>query len=292
MHIVFHLGFHCTDGGLLIRSLLQNRARLAEAGVAVPGPYSYRELFGETSTRLRGGAADNETEAMLIEIIAPESGTERVILSNDSFLCRSDVALGPDGLYPKAVKSAWLRQCLPSHEIGFAFAIRNPAGFLPDLLSGKAGARPGDDVIAGGMMLDDLRWAEVVRRVTAANPGAPVTVWCHEDTPYIWSEIQNDLTGIDGSMRLEGELDVAETIMSDEGYARLSAFLDGRDALGTDRRRRAIAAFLEAHARDDAIVDEIDLPGWTDDTVERLTRLYEEDVEEIAAMEGVTLITP
>lgn len=292
MQIVFHLGFHCTDGGLLIRSLLQNRARLAEAGVAVPGPYSYREMFGETSTRLRGAAADGETEAMLVDVVAPDAGTERVILSNDSFLCRSDVAIGPDGLYPKAVKSAWLRQCLPSHEVNFAFALRNPAGFLPDLLSGKAGARPGDDVLEGGMMLDDLRWSEVVRRISAANPGARITVWCHEDTPYIWSEIISDLAGTDAATRLEGELDMAETIMSDEGYARLSAFLDGHDTLGADRRRRAIAAFLEAHARDEAIADEIDLPGWTDETVERLTRLYEEDVEEIAAMSGITLISP
>ena len=40
MQIVFHLGAHCTDDGLLIRSILKNRAKLAAEGIGVPGPKS------------------------------------------------------------------------------------------------------------------------------------------------------------------------------------------------------------------------------------------------------------
>ena len=53
-----------------------------------------------------------------------------------------------------------------------------------------------------------------------------------------------------------------------------------------------MAAFLEAHAIEEAVEAEIDLPGWTDETIDMLTQLYEDDVERIAAMPEVTLITP
>lgn len=292
MHIVFHLGLHCTDDGLLIRSVLQNRARLSRDGIGVPGPLRYRELLGEASTSLRGDPAPPETEAEILAIIAPDPGTERVILSSDNFLCRSDKALGKDCLYPKAVKSAWLRHCLPSHRCDFALAVRNPASLLPDLISGAGGPPPPDDLLAEGIWLEDLKWSDMVRRIAEANPGAQITVWCHEDTPFLWSQILHELTGCDPCDPLDGALDMVETIMTPAGYTRLSDFLAARDVGTEARRRRAIAAFLETHAIRDQIEAEIDLPGWTDQTIEALTEIYEHDLEEIARMPGVTFLEP
>ena len=292
MNIVFHLGLHCTDAGLLIRSILQNRSRLARLGVAVPGPLSYRELIGETSTSLRGASAPPETEAMLVEAIVQEPETQRVILSNENFLCRSDVALGVDSLYPKAIKSAWLRHCFPSHEVEFALALRNPAGFIPDLISGVSGPRPPADLLRIGLWIEDLWWSDMIYRIADANPNSRILVWCHEDTPFIWSQIQRQLTGCDASEPLDGELDMAETIMTCDGYQRLSEFLAAREVSSPSKRLRALSAFLEAHAIQNAIETEIDLPGWTSETVEALTEHYEEDVETISRMPGVTFIAP
>ena len=81
MEIIFHLGAHCTDDGLLIRSILKNRARLAEEGIGVPGPSRYRELLGEASTVLRGDPADEETEDGLLEAIRDDETADRVVLS-------------------------------------------------------------------------------------------------------------------------------------------------------------------------------------------------------------------
>ena len=40
------------------------------------------------------------------------------------------------------------------------------------------------------------------------------------------------------------------------------------------------------------VEEEIDLPGWTEDTVAVLTDSYEEDVLRIASMPGVRFISP
>lgn len=292
MEIIFHLGAHCTDENLLIRSILRNRTALEAAGIMVPGPLRYRELIGETSTRLRGDHAPGDTENMILAAICRDKSAHRIVLSNENFLCRSDVALGPDGLYPKAHKSAWLRQCLPSHEVEFALAIRNPAGFIPDLLSGRGGPAPGQDLLAAGVWLDDMIWSDTVARIAEANPECRIVVWCHEDTPFIWSEVMRELTGHDTFAPLEGEFDMLETIMTEDGMVRLTEFLAARDVQNQVKRRRAISAFLEAHAVADEIEEEIDLPGWTEETIQTLTELYEDDVSRISRMPEVTFISP
>ncbi|MGI9395842.1 MAG: hypothetical protein ACR2OY_14440 [Boseongicola sp.] len=290
MQILFHLGAHCTDGGLLIRSILRNRAALALEGVGVPGPSRYRELLGKVSTSLRGECASHETESMLLEAICDDDSAERIILSNENFLCRGTKALTEDGLYPKVGKSAWLRNCFPEHNIEFAIATRNPATFVPDLV-----ARLQEDdqtAILSQLHLDRLSWADMVAEIVEANPECPVIVWSHEDTPFIWLEILNELTACDPYTELDGALDMVEQIMSDEGMAKLTDFLSNHTELSEARRRTAISAFLDAHGIHDKIEEEIDVPGWTHDTIAHLSGAYDEDLAQIAKMPGVTFIEP
>ncbi len=288
MQILFHLGAHCTDDGLLIRSILRNRARLSLEGIIVPGPGRYRDLLGDISTTLRGEEADEETETMIIEAVSDDDTAERIVLSNENFLCRPSVVLAHDGLYPKAQKSAWLRNCLPSHEVEFAIGIRNPATFVPELLA-KTGA--GAEALEG-VSLGDLLWSEVVADIEAANPGARITVWCHEDTPFIWLEIMRELTGHDPYTELEGEFDMLDTIISKEGMDKLTEHLESHNITSQTPRRNAVSSYLEVHAISEAVEAEIELPGWTAETVRLLTERYDEDIERIARLPGVTLISP
>ena len=287
MQIVFHLGAHCTDGGLLIRSILRNRAALAGDGILVPGPSRYRELLGDISTTLRGDQADEDTEAMIMEAICDDDTADRIVLSNENFLCRAPVAIDRDCLYPKAEKSAWLRNCLPSHDVEFAIAIRNPATFLPDIAK-TTGTQEAFDTLS----LDDMLWSDVLLEINAAVPDARLLVWSHEDTPFIWSEVMREITGLDGMKTLDGEFDMLETIMSPAGMTRLAEFIDSHEGITQLKRRRAVSAFLEAHAIHDAIEEEIDLPGWTDATIAGLTELYEDDVATLKHIPNVTFIEP
>ena len=288
MQILFHLGAHFTDEGLLIRSILKNRAQLADEGIGVPGPSRYRELFGEASTTLRGAPADADTEASILDAIRDDETAERIVLSSDNFLCRANVVLGSDGLYPKAQKSAWLRQCVPNQEVEFALAIRNPATLVPALLR-KNGE---DEEALDDVPITDLLWSEVVADISVANPDTRIIVWCHEDTPFIWSEIIREITGHDVFTEIDGEFDMLERIITPEGMTRLTDFLKAREVTSQSKRRRAVSAFLEAHAIESAVEEEIDLPGWTNETVSMLSELYEEDVHRLQQMPNVTLITP
>lgn len=290
MDILFHLGAHCTDDGLLIRSILRNRARLASDGIVVPGPGRYRELLGSVSTTLRGDTATDDTEAMLIEAISDDDTAARIVLSNENFLCRDKVAVGADGLYPKAEKSAWLRRCFPSHEVHFALGLRNPATFVPALLATLA--EEDRDACLASLDLDQLSWADVVAEILEANPNATLTLWAHEDTPFIWSEIMREMTGSDPYITLDGAHDMLAQILSTDGMERFQSFLDGHPDITEARRRKAVSAFLEAHAVADEIEEEIDLPGWTFDTISDLTAAYEDEIERIKVMPRVIWLEP
>ena len=292
MQILFHLGAHCTDEGLLIRSILRNRAALAREGIVVPGPGRYRELLGDVSTTLRGEAADADTEAMLLDAIRDDETAERIVLSNEHFICRDSVVLSRDGLYSKIGKAQWLAACFPSHKAEFALAVRNPATLLPDLVARYAKTPEAKKDALAGVPIGHLNWSDVVIRLRDAVPGARIVVWCHEDTPFLWSEIMRELTQHDPFTRLDGALDMAERIITDEGMRRLDEFLRTRSDLTETRRRAAIAAFLEAHAVPDEVETEADIPGWTDDTLDDLTELYEEDVARLAGLDGIRFIEP
>jgi hypothetical protein len=57
-------------------------------------------------------------------------------------------------------------------------------------------------------------------------------------------------------------------------------------------RRRIVSAFLDKFALPEKINVDVELPGWTEATVERLTKTYEEDVSRIAQMRGVRFLAP
>jgi hypothetical protein len=53
-----------------------------------------------------------------------------------------------------------------------------------------------------------------------------------------------------------------------------------------------LAAFLEHYANPAAVEEEITLPGWRDDLLNRLSDLYDEDVNAIISRGDVEVIEP
>jgi len=93
-------------------------------------------------------------------------------------------------------------------------------------------------------------------------------------------------------MRFTGELDIISKIISEEGRDRLKQYLAERPDLNELQRRRVNSVFLEKFVLDDTVEIEIDLPGWTDDLVDKMTEVYEADINVIANMPGVNFIAP
>ncbi len=295
MRIVYHLGAICTDEERLLRCLLKNRGKLAEQGIVVPGPNRYRSLLRETVISLKGQAATRDTQALVLDQIMDEDTAERLILSWDSFLSLAPWVL-EGGLYKAAAERVRaFSQVFPEIEAEFHLAIRNPATFLPALFAkltaDKKRIKTYEKFI-GNLDIFDLRWSDVIAQVLALNPDVPLTIWCDEDTPLIWPEVLQAVSGHGPDILLEDRDDLLGQIMSPEGLERLNSYLAGHPTPTPELRRKVVSAFLDKFALTDRIEMEVELPGWSEQTVADLTAEYDQDVARIMAMPGVTFIAP
>ncbi len=291
MQIVFHIGAHATDGDRLLRTLLKNRETLAEAGVAVPGPARYRGLFHEVLLKLRGQRASADTQGMLIEELLEGASARRIVLSYDSLVCGPNNIFEGGRLYGRfADKPAWLADLFPDHDVSFAFALRNPATFVP-----AAHALTRDRTLEAFLCGADatrLSWSAATAALTRAVPEAPVTVWCNEDAPILWPEIVCALAGIDPMTPLRGALEPLADLMTRDGFLAMRAALSATPTTTPAARRAILADHLEAHARPEAMVEEVDMPGWTAAHVQAVTRAYDTDLARISRLPGVHVLVP
>lgn len=290
MRIVYHLGAHFTDEERLLRCLLKNKPLLDAHEIVVPAPKRYRTLLRETAIQLKGQAASIDSQALILEQIMDEDRAERLVLSWDSFLSLPAWVL-KGTLYPAAGERVRaFSQIFPEIEAEFHLAIRNPATFLPALYERLKPESYG--AFLAGADPFNLRWSEVVERILDANPDAPLTVWCDEDTPLIWPEVLRAVSGLPEDCRMEGEDDLLAGLMSGEGLTRMRAYIASHPPQNVLQRRKIVSAFLDKFALPERIDMQIEMPGWTAETVEDLTAGYDEDVARIMAMGEVSFLAP
>ncbi|NJM84529.1 MAG: hypothetical protein HC844_20630 [Tabrizicola sp.] len=288
MRIVYHLGAHCTDEERLIRCLLKNRALLAAQDIAVPPPTRYRKLLRDTAVQLKGAAATVETQTMILEEILDEDVPDRLILSWDSFLSFPQWALR-GALYSYAgERIRAFTQIFPGIKAEFHLAIRNPATFLSALFALQKG-KSYDEFMEGADPLL-LRWSSVVDQIIAQNNDAPLTIWCDEDTPLIWPEVLQAVSGHEPGTVLQDADELLSILMSPDGFSRLKAELASHPPADEAERRRTVSEFLQRHALPYRVEAEVDLPGWTDELVAAVTERYYEDVARIRARPGIRFL--
>ncbi|SNS54518.1 hypothetical protein [Tropicimonas sediminicola] len=290
MKLVYHIGLHSTDEDRALRCLLQNAEKLAEVGTIAPAPGQFRPVLRQAMIHLRGAPASRHIQEQVLDEVIDHDTTERLLFSNDSFLCVPKRAITGGALYPLAEERApWIRNLFPDDPAEFAFGIRNPATLIPAL---QARFAEEEDFAAylARIQPEDLSWADMVARFQRAVPDCPLTIWCNEDTPLIWYDILEALTSCPNALELEGVHEFHRTIMSEEGVERMERYFESHPSENGEQRRRVIATFLEEFATPEAVEEEYDLPGWTADRIARLSERYEADVAEVAAMEGVRFL--
>ncbi|MCW8844135.1 MAG: hypothetical protein OQK00_12055 [Rhodobacteraceae bacterium] len=290
MQIVLHAGAHFTDDDRLLKSLGKNRELLASQGVSLPKPRSYRTKI---RTLLHDSLIDANARAEVLSDLKDPSVDEpdRIVFSNSNFFCVPRLAIRNNTYYPRGEERLQdFCSIFYSDEVEIFFAIRNPATLLPALVDGSPDDRIED--ITGGSDPAALRWSEMIQRVRTALPNASLTVWCNEDTPLIWEQLLREISGIEPTQPLEGGNDLLHEIMSVEGLKRFDAYVEKHPGLTEMQKRRVIAAFLDKFAIEEELEEELDIPGWSEEVVDTLTEIYDEDVFEISRIPGVTFISP
>lgn len=291
MEIALHLGAHYTDQDQLVRCLMRNRAPLLAQGIAVPGPARYRQQLRQLAFEMREKTTNAETQEVLLDGILDEDEVRRVVFSSDNFLSMAKWAINGGRIYHAAGdRVRMLRHLFPEAKIELFLALRNPATFLPALVAGEDGA-------ACQRYIDEsdiraLRWSETLLRITEAVPGVPLTVWADEDTPLLWPEILRAVAGHSPDLVLDGWLAWYWSMVTPKAHAAMRRWFEANPPADDTSRKRMLQALLARFAQPDAVESEALLPGWTDETVDDLSAIYDEDLDLIASLPGVTLLEP
>lgn len=177
----------------------------------------------------------------------------------------------------------------PEIEAEFHLSIRNTASFLPGLFAKQRG-KPYDEFM-GNADPRGLSWSAMVEEIRTLNPDAPLTIWCDEDTPLIWPEVLQTVSGHAPDTVLDETDELLASLMPGDGLARMNAYLVSNPPASATQRRRIVSAFLDKFALPDQIETEVELPGWDEALLEELNESYRRDIARIRSMEGVTFLS-
>ncbi|WP_296639814.1 hypothetical protein [Roseinatronobacter sp.] len=291
MDIALHLGAHLTDDGRLRGCLEQNRHMLQHAGIEVPEAAQFRtSILDAVKTHAQSGLAPDAGD-MLLDSIVTSDNTERLVLSSTRFLSPLPSAVRRAQFCPMAEpRMKGLRALFADHNVSLYLAIRNPASFVPALLGAVNDEQA--NVIRGDLEPTALRWSDLVRTIRDQFPEAPITVWCDEDTPFLWEDVLTEVSGHKDGQPLAHVYDWFDTVMVEGGAAKLASYMDNAPPMERGQRQRVIAAFLDKFCDEDKIDIDVSTTGWSEETVDLLSELYDEDVATLDAMDGVTLLQP
>lgn len=293
MQVILHTGVHCTDEDRLLKGLLRNAEAWRHEGVAIPGPSNYRTLLTEALNKLRGGTPDPETRDVLLDAILQEDVGQfsRLVLSNGNFFSVPKLMFQNGYIYHRAEERlTTLSQVFRDSDLQLFMGLRDPASFLPAAFAATPHADFSD--FMEGLDPMRFRWSDLIRRIRGTLPELPITLWCNEDTPFLWGQIIREMAGIALGRKITGAFDLYSQIISREGMQRFRAFLKENPTITEGQKRRVMMAFLDKYALDDKIEEELDLPGWDAAYVDMLTEIYEDDLEVIGDMPGVRFLTP
>lgn len=290
MEIAYHLGVQQTDEDRILRCLRKNLKLLHRQGISVAAPARFRAPIRDIINQLNGNRADQDMQDLMIDTFAEVDDPQRIVLSHYNFFCVPNRVLSEGRIYPMAgEKVAALRNLFPEAKISFHLAIRNLATFAPELfeLSGEADFQ----TFLSGVDITSLRWSEALMRMREAVPDCDMTVWCHEDAPILWPNILRAVGGYTGEAELVGADDFLATLMSSAGLSRLQSHIAEHPPASEEDRREIVAQALEKYGLSDELEVEIDLPGWSQDVIDTLTQSYDEDMNVISDLPGVTLLS-
>lgn len=291
MQVVYHLGAPCTDEDMLIKSLSKNRAALLREGVSVPPVGRYRTIIRDTMRALKGRPASDETMAALIEAICDEDRFDRLVLSDPRFVCINRLVVQGAQIWTSIDRQTTnLRALFPKARPEFFIGMRDPATLIPALF--RASRFTDFTEFAGAIQPRALRWSEMLIRLRDTHRDARIVVWANEDTPYLWGEILREMAGLLPHAPIEGADDLIETLMVPEGLERYRAYLAAHPPETEAHRRRVLTAFLEHYAVEDRLLEACDIPGWNQGLIDDLSANYDQDIADIAALDGIELLAP
>lgn len=284
--VSLHVGVHKTASTHIQKTLMQNRAVLAETKLRFVGPEFLREP-GQSLTALFGlgekpplGGRDPQAQ---LRWLAGKRG-RGVVISEENALGAMLDGEGP--AYPMAdLKIEKLAKALAPSPLRLYVALRDPAGWMASVYRHKLfnGALPTFQDFSRGHDPAQMRWSNLIERLRRVSGIEALYVWRHEDYPAVAAPVFRRMLGWKLGPRIERIEREVNVGLSHKAVEQLLAWGPMDDPRSAARQARALYPVTNAASRFDP---------WPEAVKAASAAAYAEDMARIEAAEGVTVLRP
>ncbi|MDA7965222.1 hypothetical protein [Ruegeria sp.] len=237
-----------------------------------------------------GGAAP-ETHAKLLSMIPQGKPVERVILSAAALIGEHPAIIADGQLYPHAgQRMALLDRALPDVTVELFVGLCNPGTFIPKALMQLSD--PQRRAVVTSTDLSCLGWLPMIEDIRDLAPDVKITLWRNEDSPLIWGDILRAIADVPQDTPVVNEFGLLSSLVSEAGQHQIEMAAEVAPSERDATFREALAQVFQDHALPEAIEEELDLPGWSNDLVAAFTELYEQDVARLQSMPDIRFLAP
>lgn len=291
MQVVIHAGVAFTDEGQIIDLFETNAELLRDHEVSIFGFGTYKRHFRTALDALETGSETAAIRDGFLKRLPRNTRVERAILSTPRFLGELPTAVMDGQFYPLAgQRIAYLGDVFEGTQLELFIALRNPGAFVPRALM----RLPETDRqrILAETDLSCLSWLTLIDNIRDLAPDVNITLWSDETSPLIRGDVARAMAGLSKDVPLDQEYALLSSLVSSTGQHEIQALLETHPPEGTPALRADLGRIFEEFALPEAIEEELDLPGWSNEIIEAFTELYEQDLAMLKHMPEIRFIEP
>lgn len=293
MRIVLHLGAHKTASTHLQLALGRAQAALAEQGVALFLPDALRRNGLRLGDYLSMQPEDRSLASTIRQALAQAArNADCLLITEENILgnAHQPAMIRQARLYPSAqARLERLAGLLPDAPVTLALSTRQPGGFLTSAYSQRlmSGRIEDFETFRAGLDPAALSWHDLVARLHAAIPAAPMVLWRYEDYPAIAAPVLTHLLGEAPARAVRPGPNRAHPGLTAPAHAALMAEAAALSAQGEGAIRERVRALRQQFPREKGHPP---LAHFDAATEARCAQAYQADHARIAALPFV--VTP
>lgn len=285
--LMVHLGAHKTASTHFHRLFLRNSKLCAAHDLAVPKKEPIRRLL----TKKLVAHVDVDTLNPSAALAEMAEGHGNLFISDENIIGVPGGLFRKGQMYSNAQKKLErLNTVLASVDTTeVLLAVRHPASFVASSY-GEYMRRSGYltfEEYLHGMQIENIRWADLVKRAQAAMPDQPLVVWAFEDYRALVPRLLNRVLGVAEDTATDyKELEtVVRPGMSHRAMQEIEKLCaETTGDVSTEALEAVVAAYPKSKTEPAPQV-------WTPEQRETLDALYARDLEAIGKMDGVELLS-
>jgi len=99
--------------------------------------------------------------------------------------------------------------------------------------------------VTGGSAPETLRWSELFLRLQAHFMDMEITVWCYEDSPFVWQDVIRAVGQVPPNIAIKDTYRLYLHLLSDVGQARFVAYMNKNTNLSAEKSERLCSLLLK-----------------------------------------------